>query len=272
MFRRKTSGFGSYGGTRRKSRARTIGKILLVILILLVIATGAAAWYVLTPYGPTPQAEQAITTPAEGVTVKNTDQWIEFAPAKSSKVGIIFYQGARVKPEAYSLLAQSLAKAGHPVYIVKMPFNFAFFKPDAAQAILDNHPDQKFIIGGHSLGGVFAARYAAEHIDRMAGVFFLASYPDSKGSLGNSGLPVMSISASNDGVLQRDKYEVARTMLPADTVYYSIKGGDHAQFGSYGEQKGDKPAQITEQEQRNQTVNALVSWMKDIPATSQKSK
>ncbi|WP_322924144.1 alpha/beta fold hydrolase [Paenibacillus campi] len=272
MFRRKTSSFSSYGGTRRKSRARTIGKILLVVLIVLVIAAGAAAWYVLTPYGPTAQAEQAITTPEQGITVQNTDQWIAFTPAKTSKVGVILYQGARVKPEAYSLLANDLAKAGHPVYIMKMPLNFAFFKPDAAQAVLDSHPQQKFVIGGHSLGGVFAAHYAADHKDRIAGVFFLASYPDSDADLGNSGLPVLSITASNDGVLQRDKYEAARTLLPATTVYYSIKGGDHAQFGSYGQQKGDKPAQITEQEQRSQTVNALISWMKDIPATASKSK
>ncbi|WP_411343446.1 alpha/beta fold hydrolase [Paenibacillus sp. WLX1005] len=273
MFRRKRNNYlGGYSGARRGgSRIRTIGKILLAVLIVLVIACGAAAWYVLTPYQPTTEAQQAINATEEGITVHNSDNWIEFAAAKPTGDSVIFYPGARVKPEAYSLVAQRLAKNGHSVYIMKMPFNFAFFKPDAAQAVVDSNPNQKFIIGGHSLGGVFASRYAASHVDQISGVFFLASYPDDNGSLGNSGLPVMSITASNDGVLERSKYEAARVLLPATAVYYSIQGGNHAQFGSYGEQKGDKTAQITADEQLEQTTNALLSWMKEIPSSLKKA-
>ncbi|WP_046213421.1 alpha/beta fold hydrolase [Paenibacillus wulumuqiensis] len=270
MFRQKRKYAGSYGGSRRGGRAGKIGKILLGILIVLLILGGLAAWYLLTPYGPTGEAEQALTAQQQGVTVHTTENWIEFDAAKSTGNSLIFYPGARVKPESYSLFARDLAAAGHSVYIMKFPFNFAFTKANAADAVISSHPDEKFIIGGHSLGGVFASRYAVAHTDRIAGVFFLASYPDQNGNLAELGLPVMSITGSEDGVLQKDKYEASRSLLPADTAYYSVQGGNHGQFGSYGEQKGDQPAKVSAEEQRAQTVNALLSWMKEIPAAGEK--
>ena len=33
------------------------------------------------------------------------------------------------------------------------------------------------------------------------------------------------------------KYQAGRMYLPPDTVYYTIEGGNHAQFGDYGHQK-----------------------------------
>ncbi|WP_458121506.1 alpha/beta fold hydrolase [Paenibacillus sp. Z6-24] len=270
MFRQKRKYAGSYGGSRRGGRAGKIGKILLGILIVLLILGGLAAWYLLTPYGPTGEAEQALTAQQQGVTVHTTENWIEFDAAKSTGNSLIFYPGARVKPESYSLFARDLAAAGHSVYIMKFPFNFAFTKANAADAVISSHPDEKFIIGGHSLGGIFASRYAVNHQDRIAGVFFLASYPDQNGNLANMGLPVMSITGSEDSVLQKDKYEASRSLLPADTAYYSVRGGNHGQFGSYGEQKGDQPAKVSAEEQRAQTVNALLSWMKEIPAAGKK--
>lgn len=272
MFRKNRNQFGHYGGTRKRGRAAKIGKILLVIVIVLLLAAGALAWYVFTPYAPTSQAEQALVSGTDKITVKDTENWIAFSNAKPKGNSIIFYPGARVMPEAYSLLAHDLAQNGHTVYIMKLPFNFAFLKTDAAQAVIDSHPDQKFVIGGHSLGGVFAARYAASHLDHIAGVFFLASYPEQKGNLQTTKLPVLSITASNDGLLKKDKYEAARAFLPKQTVYYSIEGGNHAQFGSYGEQNDDLPAQIDADEQRKQTVNTILGWIKEIPKSASSSK
>ena len=51
------------------------------------------------------------------------------------------------------------------------------------------------MIGGHSLGGVMASRYANANMDdeRLKGVYFMASYPDEKGTLSKTDLPVISI-------------------------------------------------------------------------------
>ncbi len=39
------------------------------------------------------------------------------------------------------------------------------------------------------------------------------------------------------------------------------EGGNHAQFGNYGPQKGDSPATITAAEQQEQTVEAVSAFL-----------
>ena len=40
-----------------------------------------------------------------------------------------------------------------------------------------------------------------------------------------------------------------------------IQGGNHAQFGNYGPQKGDAPAAISAEEQQAQTVEAISDFI-----------
>ena len=48
-----------------------------------------------------------------------------------------------------------------------------------------------------------------------------------------------------------------------------IEGGNHAQFGNYGSQKGDPPATISAQDQQAQTVEAIQKFLDE---KSQKAK
>ena len=79
--------------------------------------------------------------------------------------------------------------------------------------------------------------------------------------LTDSGLLVYSTYGSEDGVLNREKYEADRTNLPQDTTETVIDGGCHAGFGSYGAQKGDGAPVISAEEQQQQTADALAAWM-----------
>ena len=79
--------------------------------------------------------------------------------------------------------------------------------------------------------------------------------------LTDSGLRVYSTYCSEDGVLNREKYEADRTNLPQDTTETVIDGGCHAGFGSYGAQKGDGAPVISAEEQQQQTADALAAWM-----------
>lgn len=49
--------------------------------------------------------------------------------------------------------------------------------------------------------------------------------------------------------------------MPADYAEICIEGGNHAQFGNYGEQKGDHAAGISREEQQAQTVEAILNMM-----------
>ncbi|WP_042201972.1 alpha/beta hydrolase [Paenibacillus camerounensis] len=237
-------------------------RILLALAVFLVIA-GLLLWRYLTPYAPAHNAETALLS-AGGITVEQTDGWISFEPAVISGTAVIFYPGALVEAEAYAPLAKRLAAAGHPFYIAKMPFNLAVIKGDAAEDIIREHPEQSFVLGGHSLGGVMASRYAAGHEEQLEGVFFLASYPDEKGSLKDTTLSVLSVLGTADTVVNRDNYSEGRSYLPGNTVYFSITGGNHAQFGSYGPQKGDGEAAITEEEQQTRTARAMLDWLGNL--------
>lgn len=64
-----------------------------------------------------------------------------------------------------------MAEEGHRVYIANMPINLAIFGQNKADSFVEEHPDEAFVIGGHSLGGSFASRYAAEHTEKLKGAF-----------------------------------------------------------------------------------------------------
>lgn len=61
-------------------------------------------------------------------------------------------------------------------------------------------------------------------------------------------------------MLNREKYEKYRSNLPQDAVEISIEGGNHAYFGSYGNQEGDGTASIIPQQQVQITADALAAF------------
>lgn len=144
--------------------------------------------------------------------------------------------------------------------LVKMPCNLAVLDMNAADGIHEDFPEvNSWYIGGHSLGGAMAASYAAKHTDELDGLVLLAAY--STADLTGSRLRVYSTYGSEDGVMNREKYEADRSNLPANTTEVVIDGGCHAGFGSYGSQAGDGTPTISGEDQQQQTANALAAWM-----------
>ncbi len=63
--------------------------------------------------------------------------------------------------------------------------------------------------------------------------------------------------------MSQEKYEKSKGFF-ADRVYeYFIEGGNHAQFGSYGEQNGDGKATITPEEQKRITADEIIKFVND---------
>ena len=101
-----------------------------------------------------------------------------------------------------------MAEKGHRVYIASMPLNLAIFGQNKADSFISEHQDRRYVIGGHSLGGVFAARYASEHADVIDGVYFMASYADDGGKLNGLNMSALQITGTQDGVLDRTEWEL----------------------------------------------------------------
>lgn len=219
---------------QKKSR-RILKRVLWSITIVLVLAVGGVlAW---TQIGVMPAEPEPLATVRENpaITVTDADQGIVLAPAEGeSDLGLVFIPGAKVDPWAYAAILQGLAEDGVTVVITRPWLNLAFFDPRGLDAFTSAAPDvDVWSVGGHSLGGVRACQLAS---DADALVLF-ASY--CANDLSESGLPVLSLSGSEDGLSTPQKIADARDQLPADADMEEIEGASHASFADYGPQDGD---------------------------------
>jgi hypothetical protein len=171
---------------------------------------------------------------------------------------MIFYPGARVATNAYAPLMQEFAENGIDCFLIDMPFHMAFIGKHFAGNVQEDYDYDTWYFGGHSLGGAMIADYAASHMEDVDGLLLLAAYPTK--DISDADISVLTIYGSEDGILNMDKVAECRDLLPKESVEICIEGGNHAQFGSYGEQKGDGQATISGEEQRRQTVEAFLKY------------
>lgn len=169
---------------------------------------------------------------------------------------LVFYPGAKVEYTAYLPLLYRFAGEGVDCFLIRMPCNLAFLGQNRAEDIQNTYGYEHWYLAGHSLGGAMAASYAAEHPGALDGLVLLAAYPTK--SLQSQDLSVLSVYGSEDGVLNMQKVESGRAWMPSDYTEICIEGGNHASFGDYGEQDGDRPAQIDRREQQAQTADAIL--------------
>src|SRR5512135_761553 len=199
--------------------------LVLVCLVLGLFTTGFVVWGE-TPAQPMPEALAALQSDAQ-VTV-TAGKWLVFTPAKSQPTtGFIIYPGGRVDYRAYAPAAHQIAAQGYLVVIVRMPLNLAVFGANTAQDVLAAYPQiRRWAIGGHSLGGAMAAAFASTHPNSIQGLALWAAYPASSDDLSDSSLRVVSIFGSLDGLATGEKMDASRPLLPADTTWVPITGGN----------------------------------------------
>lgn len=240
-------------------------RVLFVSLgvVLLVAAAGFVAWGE-TPAKAMPEALAALQTDAQ-VRVAEAP-WLVFAPADSQPTtGFIIYPGGRVDYRAYAPAARQIAAQGYLVVLVRMPLNLAVLDAAEAANIIAAYPQvQRWAIGGHSLGGAMAANFAKNHPDSIDGLVLWASYPASSDDLSGAELRVVSIYGTLDGLATGEQVDASRALLPAHTTWLPIEGGNHAQFGWYGDQNGDNPAIITREAQQAQIVVATLVLLEEL--------
>ena len=198
-------------------------------------------------------AAQAALVSDENVRVTQTEFGWLFDGA-SEEHALIFYPGGKVEATAYAPICRELAQAGVDVCLVEMPFRLASLGQNKADEILASMDYGHWYIGGHSLGGVIAAMYAAEHPESLDGVILLAAYAAKPLE---DELSTVLIYGTEDGVLNMEEYRENLAYAPAHAIEHVIEGGNHAQFGSYGVQKGDGEALISPEQQVEETVRII---------------
>lgn len=232
---------------------------LLGALALVVVALVAFVVWASTPLGPGDAALAALEGDAQ-VSVERTAVGWEFrSTSVEPTAAVVFYPGGRVDARSYAAYARDVAAQGPLVVVVRMPLSLAVLAPLRADRVIAEHPGiQTWVIGGHSLGGAMAARYADERLGDVDGLLLLAAYPAESTDLSDTQLAVTDVVATRDAVLDGERWTTSRRLLPADAEIVQIEGGNHAGFGDYGPQPGDLSATITAEEQRRYAVDATL--------------
>jgi hypothetical protein len=237
--------------------------LTLVLFFFGLVALGFYSWTQMARYPAEPAALAA------ALRAEQRSGWIVFSPSGdvvSPPSGVIIYPGGLVDALAYARLAEALSGQGVLSVVVPMPLELAIFGVDRANAVIDAYPDvQRWLLVGHSLGGAMAAEFVGRHPGRVAGLALLAAYPASNRDLSSLTLPTLSVLASADGLTSREVVVDSLMRLPADTRLLDIRGGNHAQFGDYGPQRGDGEASMSAQEQQGLIVEALLELILSMP-------
>ncbi|MGI8316774.1 alpha/beta fold hydrolase [Halobacillus mangrovi] len=231
--------------------------LFIFVSLIIILGLGFYVWSQIT-YKPSKELDQLVQE------VSDEEGWVIYKPEESKKTGIILYPGAKVEPEAYSYIAEKLSNKGYLVGIPDVMLNLPMFNINKAEEAINKYKSiEKWYVGGHSLGGVSAASFAQSHPEKVEGLIFLASYPSKGNSYADSDLPMLSIFAENDGLSTVEEIKEKESLLSDKAVFYEIDGGNHAQFGVYGSQKGDEMAAIPVEKQQNIIVNVIFDWLED---------
>lgn len=234
-----------------------IWQIVLALIAILLLFGGTI--FVIWASNPLPADGQALDALENDSSVSvDTEPWLVFKPQSTEpSAGFILYPGGRVQPEAYAPAARNIAETGYLVVIPRMPLNLAFFDAEVANQIMVSYPEVDcWVVGGHSLGGAMAARFAYRHPESVSGMALWAAYPAESDDLSSSDFAVVSVYASEDGVAEVDSVLASKPLLPPDTRWVRIEGGNHAGFGWYGPQSGDNPRTISLESQQEQVISA----------------
>jgi dienelactone hydrolase len=236
-------------------------RLVLAILIVLLIALVISAVLLLRPY-PAGQAAQAALQSSAEVRVTRADGVIGFVPSTPTTKGFIYYPGGLVAPDAYAATMQDIAERGYAVFIVEMPLNLAVLGADRAADVIAAHPQYTmWAIGGHSLGGAMACRYVVGNKNAALRVLILhsGSCDQSFSLAGRDDVQVTSIYGTQDGLLSPSEVEASRQYLPASAQLMALEGVTHAQFGDYGEQRGDGRALVSNEDAQQLVVEVTVA-------------
>lgn len=211
-----------------------------------------------------PEAVAALSSTSAARYEAGSDGRLTWTPtAAEPTIGLVLYTGGKVPPAAYAPAARAIAEQGYLVAIVPAPFNLAILDADAADRVIEDHPEiASWAVGGHSLGGATASLFIDGHPGVVDGLALWASY--SSADISTDDLHVLSVYGSLDAGVASYTDPANLAKLGSDVTVDVIDGGNHEQMGWYTGQPNDPPATISRQEQQDRVVAATVALLQGL--------
>jgi hypothetical protein len=238
-------------------------RIVVWVVVVLVAAAALLVGFAGTPY-TAPEGTVDRVQATQDVTVESIAGGYEIRPASQTvDTGLVFYPGARVDPDAYvSVLAPVAHQADAAVFIPRPRLNLAIFEPRMAATVFDANPTiETWYVGGHSLGGAMACRYAASEPEAVDGLVLFGSYCDR--SIAETDLAVLTIGGTRDAVLGTSRATLRPENLPESATVRRVEGLNHTYFGSYVGQPDDRPATISRSRAHRILQNEVVNLLRN---------
>ncbi len=254
------------GRTKRSVLKRVMRAWAVVGTTAFVVFT---VWALLS-YRASPVAKRAARSDSTVEVRHESGAWL-FLPAGAprSSTGFLFVAGSLVDPRAYAPLARATAERGYPSYVVELPRRGAFggaTEPSLLRGIRARLRDttiaRRWVVGGHSRGGVVVSTLLATDAPNVAGVVLIGTSHPRDVDLSGLRLPVTKVVATRDGLATPARVEANRALLPPSTRWVRIDGGNHSHFGWYGFQPGDRRATVPAAVQRRIMVDAVLDALR----------
>ena len=254
------------------SRGRIWPVIRRIWITAGLVFTAVFVTWSLLAYRASGDARAALQSDGRVAVAHSGSHW-SFDPAAPSPAGLIFFAGALVSPVAYAPLARGIAEAGFPVLLVELPRRGAFGGADGpevfarARAAAASRPNvSRWVVAGHSRGGVVAAQVVRDGFPGLAGAVLIGTTHPRDFSIASTQVPMTQVFGTRDTIADVEKLDRTRANLPPSTRIIPIDGGNHSQFGHYGFQPGDWPATISRDAQQAITRRAVLDALEAAAA------
>jgi len=240
--------------------------------VWITVGLGATAIFVvwsLVAYRANSEARQATESDSD-VTVTHADGIWRFEPTGvATNPTLVFFPGALVDPRAYAPLARAVARKRFRVILVELPRRGMFGGAESPElrmrvnsALASLGDSGSVVLGGHSRGAVVASAVAAGRPPTLGGLVLIGTSHPRDVDLSGLNVPVTKIAGTRDGLATPAEVSGNASLLPPQTHWIWVDGGNHSQFGWYGFQPMDRRPRVSAAEQRSAMIDGVLDLLR----------